>query len=49
MALTDEFTRGQEKRAFQEEKQCVPKAGTQEESKTSRFLDLERVHLLGRS
>lgn len=49
MALTDEFTCGQEKRAFQEEKQCVPKARTQEESKSSRFLDLEEVHLMGRS
>lgn len=49
MALTNEFTCGQEKRAFQEDKQCVPKIRTQEESESSRFLDLEEMHLMGRS
>lgn len=48
-ALTDEFTCGQEKGAFQEEKQWMPKVWTEAESKSSRFLDLEGVHLLGRS
>lgn len=33
MALTDEFTCGHKKRAFQEQRQCVPKARTQEESR----------------
>lgn len=43
MAVTDEFTCGHKKRAFQEERQCEPKAQTQEESKSCAVLDLECI------